>query len=249
MQMDSAYHPHQHVDAFLLGILSRTDTSIWCYIPLDQNAPLRCSEGFRRLWQLGGVVEPTTRESSSIENRSWLAQSLHHFGIKPCLFFELIANVAGDATASESCMLVRNDHRQLQLAILPLIQQHLIRGHLLRMTDLAQSSLIDALLQDVNEARKKLDVLSQREAEILELVYAGRTNKAISITTTISEKTVEKHRARIMQKLSLLSTAELIRLVTRARLFDDLKKAHQIVPNSSGLIAGLYTGGHLRESA
>ena len=63
--------------------------------------------------------------------------------------------------------------------------------------------------------------LSPREQEILSLVYQGQTNKAISRGTGISEKTVEKHRSRIMQKLQLTSHAALYRLVSRALLFSD----------------------------
>jgi DNA-binding NarL/FixJ family response regulator len=51
---------------------------------------------------------------------------------------------------------------------------------------------------------------------VLSLLYDGKTNKAIAFITGISEKTVEKHRARIMLKLNVNSTAELIRLVCYA---------------------------------
>lgn len=248
MQMDAAFHtPLQSVETPLLAVLSRTDLGVWCYIALDQNAALRCSEGFRRLWHFGGGAE--LGDTDRIENRQWLTQSLHHFGINPCLFFDLIANVSSESATSDHCTLVRNDQRQLTVTIVPVIQQNLIRGHLVRMSDVVQSSFVDAMLQTVNDARQQLKVLSQREAEILELVYAGRTNKAISITTTISEKTVEKHRARIMQKLSLSSTSELIRLVTRARLIDELTQMSHGGPANSGMAPGLYKGGRLRESA
>jgi DNA-binding NarL/FixJ family response regulator len=117
------------------------------------------------------------------------------------------------------------------------------------MVDLEESGFLNALLQGVEQARQLLLMLSPRESEILGLVYVGRTNKAISISTSISEKTVEKHRARIMQKLSLASTAELIQLVTRARLIDDLKQMHQLTTSTPHLTPGLYTSGRLRDSA
>ena len=46
-----------------------------------------------------------------------------------------------------------------------------------------------------------LSDLTPREMEILELVLAGRTNKAIALTILISEKTVEYHLGRIYTKI------------------------------------------------
>jgi DNA-binding NarL/FixJ family response regulator len=45
-----------------------------------------------------------------------------------------------------------------------------------------------------------LSDLTPREMEILQLVLAGRTNKAIAATIAVSEKTVEFHLARIYTK-------------------------------------------------
>jgi DNA-binding NarL/FixJ family response regulator len=46
-----------------------------------------------------------------------------------------------------------------------------------------------------------LSDLTPREREILQLVLAGRTNKAIATTFCISEKTVEFHLAKIYKKI------------------------------------------------
>ena len=48
-----------------------------------------------------------------------------------------------------------------------------------------------------------LSDLTMREIEILQLVLAGRTNKAIAATMCISEKTVEFHLARIYTKIGM----------------------------------------------
>lgn len=246
--MDVSQTPQLPFDSPLLEALLRTDPGCWCYIPLDLSVPLRCSEGFRRLWRIGALVESGAAPVESCENRSWLAQSLTHFGINPCQFFDCVANSPPDQTTGEPVVLVRNDQRRIQLSILPIASQHLVRGHIVRMEECSRDGLLDAILEEVAKARERLAVLSVRETEILNLVYQGRTNKAISISTTISEKTVEKHRARIMQKLELLSTAELIRLMTKARLTDEVS-ALQEKPACAGPAAGLYMDGRLRESA
>ena len=59
-------------------------------------------------------------------------------------------------------------------------------------------------------ARERLSQLTQRELEVLELVVAGRMNREIAEQLDISIKTVEAHRARIMEKLEVNSVAELV---------------------------------------
>jgi two-component system response regulator FixJ len=60
-----------------------------------------------------------------------------------------------------------------------------------------------------------LNRLSEREREVIQLVYEGATNKAIGIQLGISIKTVEKHRGKAMKKMQALSLASLVRLMDR----------------------------------
>ncbi|MFM7055869.1 MAG: response regulator transcription factor [Planctomycetota bacterium] len=60
-----------------------------------------------------------------------------------------------------------------------------------------------------------LDLLSDREREIIQMVYQGSTNKSISIRLELSIKTIEKHRARGMRKMKVHSLAALVRLIDR----------------------------------
>lgn len=57
---------------------------------------------------------------------------------------------------------------------------------------------------------QRLATLTQREREVLALVVAGRMNREIAETLDISVKTVEAHRARLMEKLEVNSVAELV---------------------------------------
>ena len=59
--------------------------------------------------------------------------------------------------------------------------------------------------------RRKLDQLSDREREVLECVLAGQPSRQIAESLFISVKTVDFHRARIMQKLGVRSAAELFK--------------------------------------
>lgn len=61
--------------------------------------------------------------------------------------------------------------------------------------------------------RAKMQALTPREREVLELVSIGRMSKNIALDLQISIKTVEAHRANIMRKLGVDSIAELVRLV------------------------------------
>jgi DNA-binding NarL/FixJ family response regulator len=59
--------------------------------------------------------------------------------------------------------------------------------------------------------RKEDEPLTRREREVLALIASGLTNRQIGEKLFISIKTVETHRARMMQALDLHTTAELVR--------------------------------------
>jgi len=68
-----------------------------------------------------------------------------------------------------------------------------------------------------DEVRARLDTLTQREREVMDLVVAGRINRDIAESLAISVKTVEAHRSRIMEKLGVDSVAGLVQAVVAAR--------------------------------
>ena len=61
-------------------------------------------------------------------------------------------------------------------------------------------------------ARLRLEGLTPREREVMEHVVAGRHNREIAAALAISPRTVEVHKARMMDKLGVGSVAELVRL-------------------------------------
>jgi FixJ family two-component response regulator len=66
------------------------------------------------------------------------------------------------------------------------------------------------------EARGRLDLLSERERQVLDGVVRGFLNKQISEELGIAERTVKHHRATLTQKLGVQSAAELALLVRDA---------------------------------
>ncbi|WP_374241773.1 response regulator transcription factor [Zoogloea sp.] len=61
-------------------------------------------------------------------------------------------------------------------------------------------------------ARLRLEALTPREREVMDHVVAGRHNREIAAALAISPRTVEVHKARMMDKLGVGSVAELVRL-------------------------------------
>lgn len=62
------------------------------------------------------------------------------------------------------------------------------------------------------------DLLTDREKEILQLLAEGKTNKEVSSVLNVSPFTVEAHRAHMMQKLDLHSTADIVLYAVRKKI-------------------------------
>lgn len=63
------------------------------------------------------------------------------------------------------------------------------------------------------EVASRLSQLTPRESEVMDMVTAGKSNKEIANSLGVSAKTVEAHRAKVMEKMEAGSLAELVRLV------------------------------------
>jgi two-component system, LuxR family, response regulator FixJ len=66
----------------------------------------------------------------------------------------------------------------------------------------------------------RLAVLTRREREIVDLLVDGKANKEVAAELGLSTRTVEGHRAHIMDKLGLTSFADLVRIALLARSGD-----------------------------
>ncbi len=86
----------------------------------------------------------------------------------------------------------------------PAIAQTLLEDY---MRNLQQKGLQDSY-----------SLLTDREKEVLQLLAEGRSNKDVAQLLNLSVYTVETHRTRIMQKLNLHNTAELVLYAVRKKL-------------------------------
>lgn len=82
-------------------------------------------------------------------------------------------------------------------------------------------AIADAVLTDYRQhVTDPIDLLTSREREVLQLIAEGKTNKEIATDLKLSVYTVDAHRGRIMEKLNLHSTGELVRFAVRKGLID-----------------------------
>lgn len=79
------------------------------------------------------------------------------------------------------------------------------------------SAKASASTEERRRARARLDHLTPRELAVFEQLALGKTNKQIAAELVISPRTVEIHRANLMDKLEATSVADLIGLSAAAR--------------------------------
>ncbi|MCX7059150.1 MAG: response regulator FixJ [Pseudomonadota bacterium] len=71
-------------------------------------------------------------------------------------------------------------------------------------------------LKERDAIRRRMQQLTPREREVLDLVTQGKANKVIAGDLNVSQRTVEIHRARVMEKMGASSLAHLVRMVIEA---------------------------------
>jgi len=86
------------------------------------------------------------------------------------------------------------------------------------------TSIANTLLQDYMKQLQQrglqdsYDLLTEREKEVLQLLAEGKSNKEIANMLNLSTNTIETHRTRLMQKLNLHSSAEIVLYAVRKRI-------------------------------
>ncbi|MEQ8397386.1 response regulator [Thalassobaculum sp.] len=94
----------------------------------------------------------------------------------------------------------------------PYDNQHLVDVVKRAFVDCEERQRVQAELDSV---RSCYETLSARELQVLEAMVAGRLNKQIAHDLGISQRTVEVHRANVMEKMRASSLAELVRMSVR----------------------------------
>ncbi len=83
----------------------------------------------------------------------------------------------------------------------------------------ATKALAEAFARDrPSEPADPYERLTDREREVFQLVVEGKTNAQIAGLLFISPKTVDNHRTRVMEKLGVHGTAELVRFAAKHKL-------------------------------
>lgn len=95
------------------------------------------------------------------------------------------------------------------------------RGESFLYPSVAQKVVADYLKRvEAGEDRDRYDGLTEREREILTLIAGGLSNQQIAQKLFVSIKTVQTHRAHIMEKLNLHDRTELVRYAIRKGLIE-----------------------------
>ena len=163
-------------------------------------------------------LEATRRLKETCPDCQVLALTVHE---DRQYFFEMLAAGASgyitkQAAADELVSAIRtvaNGNVYLQ----PVLARWLLEDYR-RLAE--QAPGFDAVETPAPGLRRGSETLSKRELQVLELVAEGFTTPQISEKLEISPKTVARHRERIMNKLNMHSSAELVKYAIRTGLIE-----------------------------
>jgi DNA-binding NarL/FixJ family response regulator len=94
--------------------------------------------------------------------------------------------------------------------------KRLSQGHKYLSTEMAERLILDSRRR--REAECPHDLLSRREFEVLIAIASGKSVSGIAADLGLSVKTINNHRANVLAKLGVKSTAELVRYALRQHL-------------------------------
>lgn len=163
-------------------------------------------------------LEATRRLKSSLPACHVLALTVHED--KQYLFEMMTAGASGYITkqsAAEELVAAIHTVANGNVYLQPALARWLLEDYRRLLAQLPPAA---AVIGEERTQGKGLEVLSDRELQVLELVAQGLTNPQIGTRLGISPKTVARHRERIMGKLNLHSSTELVKFAIRTGLID-----------------------------
>lgn len=113
--------------------------------------------------------------------------------------------------------------RALKTGAFDFLEKPVHEEQMLRVIEdaLSQFDIVTARHAERLEMEKRLGSLTNREQQVLEAVLQGRHNREIAAEFGLSVRTVEVHKANIMEKMEVTRIAELIRLFARSDMVSD----------------------------
>ncbi len=106
------------------------------------------------------------------------------------------------------------DRAELDVALKTVMQGHTY------LTPVVAKYAVESYREDKQHGRGPLACLSSRQREILQLIAEGHTTKAIAQQLDLSPRTVETHRAELMERLEIHDVPGLVRLAIRVGLIN-----------------------------
>jgi two-component system, LuxR family, response regulator FixJ len=177
----------------LQGFDAQTFNSAEAFLKAAPNAPSGCVLIDVNMPGLGGVE---------------LLETLKHSGFGlPCIMMTGFGQVAVAV-------------RAMKAGAIDFIEKPFENGALVALIDRAieAGKVTQESESKANAARTRLSNLTPRELDVLRHLAKGEPNKIIAHELGISPRTVEIHRARLMDKLSVSSVADVVRLAIKAEV-------------------------------
>lgn len=106
-------------------------------------------------------------------------------------------------------LLKDTDAKELEVAIKTVMES---KSYL---TSAVSRQVVENYMQRLGNGASALDILTQRQREILQLIAEGKSTKEIARTLSISVKTVETHRTSLMDRLQIYDIPGLVRYAIR----------------------------------
>ncbi len=208
-------HAKDYSEAVLQAVCG-LGSNTWCFMSIGEEKISHCSWAFRRLWSLPFDIDVPIDLNCSV-----VQEAFRKHGCSPD-WIGALTRTAENGLIEHPVM---PDLSGLGVAVkCQTVTDATARpiGRMLIFEHDGFAPIPPELRRRTEVAQQQLSKLTERETQILDLVYEGFTNKAIGLRSRISEKTVEKHRSNIMQKLGIRNAVTLVRRVTEAKLFSDL---------------------------
>ena len=112
---------------------------------------------------------------------------------------------------------VSSTKRALKSGAFDFLEKPIHEEQMLRVIEDALAQFDHVIARKVEQAslEERIQRLTGREKQILDAVLLGRHNREIASDLTISVRTVEVYKARMMEKMQVTRLAELVRLLSR----------------------------------